>query len=108
MTTPAATIPAATTPAATIPAPAATPLPYFIHRSKSNNLPIYEEGKNGGNLLQTRIRKVEGNVEALRLDIIAHLGIAPEKVHINNLTKHVVIKGHWRKKVEKVLTELKF
>ena len=71
-------------------------------------MPIYLERKNGGNLLLTRIRKVEGNVDALRLDIIKSLGLEPEKVYINGLNKHLMIKGHWRVKTEKALTELGF
>ncbi|KAA8909813.1 mitochondrial large subunit ribosomal protein-domain-containing protein [Sphaerosporella brunnea] len=84
------------------------PLPYFVYRSKTNNLPVYEEAKSGGTQLQTRIRKVEGNIEALRQALIENLRLQPERVWINSLTKHVLVKGHMKQRVEKFLREQKF
>ncbi|CCX09812.1 mitochondrial large subunit ribosomal protein-domain-containing protein [Pyronema domesticum] len=84
------------------------PLPYFVHRSKTNNLPVYEGRKRGGNFLITKIRKVEGDVAALRQNIIDALEMDPARIHINQLTRHIIIKGHWGKKVEKFLAEQRF
>ncbi|KAF8250116.1 hypothetical protein K440DRAFT_541817, partial [Wilcoxina mikolae CBS 423.85] len=84
------------------------PLPYFVHRSKSQNFPVYEEAKRGGNMLQTRIRKVEGNADALREQLMAQLNLEKDRIFVNHLTRHVIIKGHWKKKVEKFLSEQKF
>ncbi|KAI5855347.1 putative mitochondrial large ribosomal subunit L49 [Tricharina praecox] len=85
-----------------------TPLPFFVHRSKTNNLPVYEEARSGGTLKTTRIRKTEGDLNDLRLRLIEHLELKPEGVYINNLTKHVIVKGHLKQKVEAFLKGLKF
>ena len=95
-----------------IPTPAApvrsAPLPYFINRTSSNKLPVYADRKRGGNLLLTTIRKTEGNLTALREDLINALKLDPERIYINNLTKHVIIKGHVKPQVERFLTESQF
>jgi large subunit ribosomal protein L49 len=79
-----------------------------VHRSKSRNLPVYEEALSGGTQLQTRIRKVEGNIEALRQHLVEKLHLDPNYIHINHLTKHVIIKGHLKKRVQQFLEEQKF
>ncbi|KAI5288996.1 hypothetical protein KEM54_004583 [Ascosphaera aggregata] len=43
-----------------------TNLPYFVRRTASNQLPVYTDTKAGGTLQQTKIQKIEGNVEALK------------------------------------------
>ena len=58
--------------------------------------------------MQTRIRKVEGNCEQLRQHLLERFNLDPERVFVNNLTKHVIIKGHWKKKVDAFLTEKNF
>ncbi|KAL9136270.1 MAG: hypothetical protein Q9175_002527 [Cornicularia normoerica] len=73
--------------------PTALPsLPYHVHRTASLNLPIYHLAKRGGNLHQTRIRKIEGNVEKLREEIVATFALREEAVVINRLTGHIIIK----------------
>jgi large subunit ribosomal protein L49 len=85
------------------------PLPYFVHRTGTNNLPVYEERKSGGSLRQTRIRKLEGNIEALRQQLIDKFELDPEKVYIGSQTKHIVIKNeHMKSQVEEFLRGLKF
>jgi large subunit ribosomal protein L49 len=59
-------------------------------------------------MLQTRIRKVEGNADALREQLIAQLNLEPDRIFVNYLTRHVIIKGHWKKEVGKFLAEQKF
>ena len=71
------------------------PLPYHVHRTASQKLPIYHLAKRGGNLHQTRIRKIEGDVEKLRTEILEALGIKEEHVIINQLTRHIIIKVCW-------------
>lgn len=83
-------------------------LPYFVHRTTTDNLPVYPEAKRGGSLRQTRIRKVEGDANALREDLIKYLNLKPEWVTINGLTNHIIIKGWKKDNVEKVLKELNF
>lgn len=85
-----------------------TQLPYFVHRTSTNNLPVYPEAKRGGTLKQTLIRKVEGDANALRKDLIKHLNLEPEWVTVNGLTNHVIIKGWKKDNVEKLLKELNF
>ena len=68
------------------------PLPYHVHRTASQKLPIYHLAKRGGNLHQTRIRKIEGDVEKLREELVATLALREETVVINRLTGHIIIK----------------
>ena len=73
--------------------PATLPsLPYHVHRTASQKLPIYHLAKRGGNLHQTRIRKIQGNVEKLREEIVATLALTEDTVVINRLTGHIIIK----------------
>ena len=71
---------------------ALSPLPYHVHRTASQKLPIYHLAKRGGNLHQTRIRKIEGDVEKLREELVASLALKEETVIINRLTGHIIIK----------------
>ena len=38
-------------------------LPFFIKRSKFNNLPVYSDYKRGGNYKLTVIRKIKGDLQ---------------------------------------------
>ena len=67
-------------------------LPYYIHRTASQQLPIYKLAKRGGNLRQTRLRKVEGDIARLRTDLQEALSLEDEHIKINQLTKHIIIK----------------
>lgn len=76
------------------------PLAYHVHRTPSQQLPIYLLAKRGGNLRQTRIRKIEGDVDLLRSEIQTMLGIEEHLVTINRLTGHILVKvcgdtGRW-------------
>lgn len=83
-----------------------TKLPYFVHRSSTNNLPVYLEKRT--TLRRTRIRKVEGDANALRDDLIRELNLQPELVTINGLTNHILIKGWVKENVDKLLIRLNF
>lgn len=77
------------------PPPAEEPkqtLQYHIHRTPSQQLPVYQLSKRGGNLHQTKIRKISGNLEQLRHDIQQALGLTDERIMINQLTRHIIIK----------------
>ena len=67
-------------------------LPYYIYRTASQQLPIYKLAKRGGNLRQTRLRKVEGDLARLRSDLQDALNLESEHIKINHLTKHIIIK----------------
>ena len=68
------------------------PLAYYVHRTASQQLPIYHLAKRGGNLRQTRIRKIDGNLMELKKDLRHALGLKEEQIAINSLTKHIIIK----------------
>lgn len=67
-------------------------LPYHIHRTASQQLPVYHLAKRGGNLHQTKVRKIDGDINALRNDLQRALGLKEEHIVINQLTRHVIIK----------------
>lgn len=68
------------------------PLSYHVHRTASQQLPVYHLAKRGGNLHQTRVRKIDGNIADLRNDLQRALGLKEEHITINQLTKHIIIK----------------
>ena len=67
-------------------------LPYHVHRTPSQQLPIYKLAKRGGNLRQTRLRKVEGDIARLKTDLQEALSLEDEHIKINHLTRHIIIK----------------
>ncbi|KAF2174684.1 hypothetical protein K469DRAFT_705238 [Zopfia rhizophila CBS 207.26] len=73
-----------------LPAPPA----YHVARSHNNNYPVYTDYKRGGNLHLTTVRKVTGNLAALRAELRTLLEKDKYEVKINDLTKHVIVKGH--------------
>ncbi|KAJ4291075.1 54S ribosomal protein img2, mitochondrial [Kalmusia sp. IMI 367209] len=70
------------------------PPKYHVARSSNKNLPIYTDYKRGGNLHLTTIRKITGDLSALRDELRVFLNKKNEDVKINSLTQHVIIKGH--------------
>lgn len=66
--------------------------PYFVQRTPTRNLPIYQLAKAGGNLKLTKLRKLVGDTEALRKELEGFLAPKPEYVRINSLTGHIIIK----------------
>lgn len=68
------------------------PLSYHVHRTASQQLPVYHLAKRGGNLHQTRVRKIEGDIMALRDDLRQALCLKEEHITINQLTRHIIIK----------------
>ncbi|KAF2433662.1 hypothetical protein EJ08DRAFT_560362, partial [Tothia fuscella] len=85
-------------------------LPYHVSRTPTNNLPIYTDIKAGNTLRQTRIRKIAGDAQALRMELIKGLKLDPEreKCEINGVTGHIIIKGWHKPRVEKFLIEKGF
>ncbi|KAL8822183.1 MAG: hypothetical protein Q9191_007075 [Dirinaria sp. TL-2023a] len=67
-------------------------LPYYVHRTPSKQLPIYKLAKRGGNLKQTRLRKINGDVSALRRDLMEAMKLEEKECRINQLTGHILIK----------------
>ncbi|KAH8661608.1 mitochondrial large subunit ribosomal protein-domain-containing protein [Tricladium varicosporioides] len=82
------------------------PKPYRVLLSSSDNLPVYTLKKAGGNRLLTKIKNVEGDIEALKKDISVALGMEGHKeVVINELTRSVILKGHKPIEVKKFLLD---
>ena len=83
------------------------PLPYFISRTENNNLPVYQEYKEGGNKLQVRIRRVEGDLQFLKNQIEEAFQMKGG-VRINPLAGHVIVKGRRRDEIVRFLSDLRF
>ncbi|KAH7095574.1 mitochondrial large subunit ribosomal protein-domain-containing protein [Paraphoma chrysanthemicola] len=80
-----------------------SPPRYHVSRSASKNLPIYTDYKRGGNLHLTTVRKITGDLSALRDELRVYLNKKNEDVKINDLTKHVIVKGHCKPEVQRFL-----
>ena len=70
----------------------AQPKPYRITLTPSKNYPIYTLAKRGGNMKLTKLRRIEGDVTALRNDLRQALGMDEKEVTINQLTRHIIVK----------------
>ncbi|EPX74466.1 ribosomal protein subunit Img2 [Schizosaccharomyces octosporus yFS286] len=75
-------------------------LPFAISRSKTANYPVYIDYKSGGNQVQTIIRRIEGDDNALLKELISDLAIPKADASINRLTKQIVIKGNHSQRVK--------
>lgn len=80
-----------------------SPPRYHVARSANKNLPIYTDYKRGGNLHLTTVRKITGDLHALRTELRDYLAKKDEDVKINQLTGHVVVKGHHTGKIAEFL-----
>lgn len=67
----------------------ANPAPYLVSRTPSQNLPIYQDGKRGGNLKVTHLKKVAGDAQALKRDLAAALSLRPDQIRLNPVTGHI-------------------
>ena len=67
-------------------------LPYRIERTPSLNLPIYLQSKRGGNLKQTKLRKIEGDINTLRSQLRDALKLEDKEIVINQLTRQIIIR----------------
>lgn len=52
----------------------------------------------------TTVRKITGDLQQLRDDLRAVLNVKEEDVKINQLTRHVIVKGHYVPQVMAFLT----
>lgn len=53
----------------------------------------------------TKVRRIEGDVTALRNDLRAALGLDEKEVTINQLTRQIIVKGHKKPEIEKFLKD---
>ncbi|KAK0650328.1 54S ribosomal protein img2 [Lasiodiplodia hormozganensis] len=82
-------------------------LPYFVLRTSSNNLPVYVEKKSGGNRIQTKVRKVSGDVIALRKALQKYLSLPEDDISVNNERGYVIAKGNHHSKIVEFLESKK-
>ena len=68
------------------------PPTYHVARSRNGNFPVYSDYKRGGNLHHTTVRKISGDIQALRYELKLHLDKTDAEVKVNVLTKHVIVK----------------
>jgi large subunit ribosomal protein L49 len=63
-----------------------------VRRSAYKNYPIYQQKKRGGNLLETVLKHIEGDIAALRDELQTALQLGPKEVTVNKLTQHIVVR----------------
>lgn len=92
--TPTAPPPASEAVASTAAPPAPVPcrLSYLVERTVSGFLPVYNAKRSGGTRKETVIRKIAGNVQDLKKDILADFKFKKDDVNINPVTGHIRIK----------------
>lgn len=65
---------------------------YFVQRTPTRNLPVYQLTKAGGNLKQTRVRKLSGQIEQLHRQLKEMLQPPPEWIRVNPTNQHIEMK----------------
>ncbi|ROV91892.1 hypothetical protein VMCG_09199 [Cytospora schulzeri] len=100
-----ASTPPPSSPASSTPAPITPPrqLTYLVERTASRNLSVYNDTRSGGSRKETVIKKIVGDIHALKNEIITELGFPKDTVKINPVTGHIKIKGFHEDKVQKWL-----
>ncbi|MCJ1235435.1 hypothetical protein MMC14_003403 [Varicellaria rhodocarpa] len=83
-------------------------LHYHISRTASNELRVYHTTKRGGNLKETIVKGITGDVVALREDMIRMLGLEELHIRINQLTNSLILKGFKKPEVTKFFVERQF
>lgn len=63
-----------------------------MERTTSWNLPVYYDVRSGGTRKTTRIRKIVGNAQDLKKDLIEDFKFKKDDVSVNPVTGHVVVK----------------
>ncbi|SCV67264.1 BQ2448_5910 [Microbotryum intermedium] len=81
-------------------------LPYFVRRTAGGELPVYVDVLHGGSKRLTLIRKIDGDLEALKRDLSQYL------VGISNYVKpharQVVVKGDYVRQTKEWLAAMGF
>jgi translation initiation factor 1 (eIF-1/SUI1) len=66
-------------------------LPYYVRRTKSKQLPVYTDRRNGGTRHTTIIRRVDGDAKALAKELM--VALKEPNITVKPLNNHVIIKG---------------
>ncbi|KAJ2612372.1 mitochondrial large ribosomal subunit [Coemansia sp. RSA 1365] len=80
--------------------------PYYIRRTRFQSLPVYTEIRNGRTRKLTILRRIDGDLGALRADISKALD--EESVVVKAISRQLVIKGDRSTELRKWLTEKGF
>lgn len=75
---------------------------YHIERSRSGNMPVYTDYNKAGGVW-TEVRKIRGNVGALRNDLKKALNLPKNEIWVKNAAQVVVIKGNRSAEVKEIL-----
>ncbi|KAI9506088.1 ribosomal protein L49/IMG2, partial [Coemansia spiralis] len=75
---------------------------YYVHRTRFQTLPVYSDIKNGKTRKLTLIRRIEGDIGALREELSRHLD--DSSIQIKSISNQLVIKGDRTKEVREWLT----
>ncbi|KAJ2747690.1 mitochondrial 54S ribosomal protein img2 [Coemansia sp. BCRC 34301] len=79
---------------------------YFVHRTRFQSLPVYTDIKNGKTRKQTTVRRIEGDLEALRADMSKAL--SDSSIQIKRASQQLVIKGDRSEEIRAWLTRSGF
>ncbi|KAK2496602.1 hypothetical protein MC885_004290 [Smutsia gigantea] len=85
-------------------------LPYFVRRSRMHNIPVYKDITHG-NRQMTVIRKVEGDIWALKKDVEDFLSPMMGKIpitQVNEVTGTLRVKGYFDRQLKAWLLEKGF
>ena len=66
--------------------------PYQVGRTRTKNLPVYEDLKGSGTLKLTKIQKLSGDSMVLKTELENYLRPKAAYVKVNPVTQHVIIK----------------
>lgn len=85
-----------------------SPLPYYVGRTPSEQLPVYHLAKRGGNLHQTLVKKIQGDVHALKKELKEVLQLDKEHITVNPINNSIIMKGWLRSEVADFLRKRHF
>ncbi|KAK3317253.1 mitochondrial large subunit ribosomal protein-domain-containing protein [Cercophora scortea] len=75
------------------------PAPYLVSRTPSNNLPVYQLAKRGGNYKLTAIKKIQGDARTMQKWLADELGMDLDQVRVKTPTGHIEVVGHHKQQI---------
>ncbi|KAJ1733311.1 mitochondrial large ribosomal subunit [Coemansia biformis] len=87
-------------------APETVVYPYYVSRTRFQSLPVYTDIRNGRTRMLTLVRRITGDLGALRADLAKELG--DESIAIKSAAQQLVIKGDRTKEIREWLTKRGF
>lgn len=91
---------------ATVAAPKQVAYPYFVNRTRFQSLPVYIDIRNGKTRKLTVVRRIEGDLEALRTDLSQIMDSS--FIQIKKLSQQIVVKGDRQEEIRKWLAQRGF